>query len=432
MKLLVVNLHSSENAGDHALTRESIRQLRRCFEPESLVLSMNDPASGEPGEASVGSFITWLRPAGPDGTQRWRWLGFLQLLAALLAGLLWRMTGRLLPLGLPAEKQRLLRAFVEADAVVSCAGGLFYTSGRVGVAFLVTFLTMAYGWLLGKPLYTLPQSVGPLRLRWEGWLLGCIARRCRLMLLREPVSVAILEGLGAPPGRYRLVPDLAFAYTERDRTRAEALLRRHLGDAWGRVPLLGITMMNWGAQSRLFEGQAAYEAGVVAACRRFLAETEGHLFLFSQVWGPTEAEDDRIPARRVAAALGESGRVHLVDEPLDPPTLKGCYGQMGLLLGTRMHSNIFALSEGTPVLAVGYRVKSRGIMEMMGMPEWVIPIEEATPEALPARLMAAWQARERLRRQVAGRLPTIRAEAEAAVGLLAEDFFARSPREPVS
>ena len=43
-----------------------------------------------------------------------------------------------------------------------------------------------------------------------------------------------------------------------------------------------------------------------------------------------------------------------------------------------MHSNIFALSETVPVIAIGYLHKTRGIASMLGMDRWVLDIQTIT------------------------------------------------------
>ena len=47
MKILLVNLHSSRNAGDDVLTRVTVDLLLRYFPEAKLTLAMNDPDSFE-------------------------------------------------------------------------------------------------------------------------------------------------------------------------------------------------------------------------------------------------------------------------------------------------------------------------------------------------------------------------------------------------
>ena len=57
MKILVVNLHSSANAGDDVLTQETVRQLYAAFAGASVTLAMNDPDSYQGPAATV--VLSW-------------------------------------------------------------------------------------------------------------------------------------------------------------------------------------------------------------------------------------------------------------------------------------------------------------------------------------------------------------------------------------
>lgn len=416
-RILLVNLHSSANAGDHALTLESLRQLREAFPSAQITCAYNDPATAEPDVTALPSFFNWVRRRRANGTLAWNLpQGPFLMLTALLLGLFYRITGNMPRWWLTADQHALLMAYANADVVVSSAGNVFYSSGT-GLNLLVNYVTFAYGAWLGKPIATLPQSFGPLRRGWEKWVLGQIGKRTKVLLAREPVSARLLAEVGVPANRYRLVPDVAFAYREKADVEAGKILGRFI-QGNGAIPLLGITMINWGAQNRAFGQQEAYEDAIRATIQRVLAESEGQVLLFAQVWGPTPAEDDRIPARRVAATFANSGRVHFVDAELNPAHLKGCYAHLDLLVGTRMHSNIFALSEGVPVVAIGYFTKTAGIMEMAGLSEWMIGIEVATTTTLPDLVLQAWNERDALRRHVAATLPAMIANAASAAILI--------------
>jgi colanic acid/amylovoran biosynthesis protein len=184
-----------------------------------------------------------------------------------------------------------------------------------------------------------------------------------------------------------------------------------------------VTLIHWRAQSRSFDHQASYEDAIQAAIRSFLASLQGRVVLFAQVQGPTTAEDDRVSARRVLANLDDlAGQVVLVDRWVPPPVLKAAYGEMDLFLGTRLHSNIFALTEGVPVLAIGYQYKTRGVMRLLELEDWVLDIDSVTRETLVPLLRRAWAERERTRTHLRTVIPQAREAASGAGELIASDF----------
>ena len=252
----------------------------------------------------------------------------------------------------------------------------------------------------------------------------------RVILLRDITSVELLARMKMPSEKYHLTPDLAFLFSAPANPTGHDLLVRVGVDPDEQRPLLGVTLINWGLQHPRFTTQARYEAAVAAAIRHFISEQQGRAILFSQVCGPTPADDDRTPARRVHALLVESAwadRVTLIDEAVPAATLREAYGCMDLFLGSRLHSNIFALTAATPVVAIAYQDKTWGVMRMLDLAEWVIAIEDAEERALVALVRAAWTKRAEMRRQIEQRLPHIQAEARAAVALLRADFCREQP-----
>jgi colanic acid/amylovoran biosynthesis protein len=188
-------------------------------------------------------------------------------------------------------------------------------------------------------------------------------------------------------------------------------------------PFLGVTVMNWGAQNRSFAGQPVYERAVAAAVRHFVESTHGRAFLLPQCWGPSSIEDDRIPARRVAkllAALGDS--VTLVEHPLPAGRLKSVFGQMDIFLGTRMHSNIFSLSQNVPLVAIQYNHKTAGIARMAGIEQWVLDINHLDDQVLIEKLDYLWSERQQVRQALSLTIPELVAQARQPGALLASDY----------
>ena len=414
--ILLVNVHSARNAGDAVLNEAALAQLQTAFPHARLVLAMNDPESAEllqvEGITAVGSFTHWAKRGGREQTG-WAWGNLLRL-----AWGSWRK-------GKGGERSwsPLLHAYAEADLVASCPGNFLYSSGAIGLPFLLAVYSMAYAVWLGKPLVMLPQTVGPLRRWWEKRLVGWLVRHAQLVFVRDAFSLELVRGLvdTAASAHVHLVPDIAFAFPTPPLAPAERLLTQY----GIQRPCLGVTLINWGAQKRLFGGQAGYEAAVAQVIRAFVAQTGGQVVLFSQVQGPKASDDDRIPAQRVYEAVGDlDGCVVFITEGVNAHTLKAAYGQMDLFLGSRLHSCIFALTMGVPVVAIQYQPKTRGIMEMAGLGEWVVPIEQvaAEPDHLTHLLLAGWQARAALRHQIAKTLPVLVAQATAVATQIKEQL----------
>lgn len=403
MKILIVNVHSVRNAGDDALLQAAIQQLRQQFPDCTITLAMNDCARYAGPEKTVDSFLHWFRRVDFQGSplRAWRWFAIPSLLLRLwLSTLTYRWRGHLLLGLIPMQCRALLQAYAQADMVVSCPGGYLYSTGKLGLWLLVTLLTLAYPIWLGKPVYLLPQTIGPLQYRWERWLLRRLFPHIRQIYVRDDYSLTVIATSDIDHPQLYKRPDLAFGYQAERRAEGKALLQRLGVDPDYEQPLLGVTLINWAGMERSFRGQQAYESAVANAIDTFVAKYGGRAILFAQVRGPSIAEDDREPARRVQQLCALGDTVVVVEEEVTTTQLQSAYHLMTLFMGTRLHSNIFALTGGVPVLAIAYLPKTRGVMQMLGLAEWVVDIESIDGGKLVTLLDDLYTERATVRTQV--------------------------------
>lgn len=422
-KVLILNVHSTRNAGDAALASMTLDQLKDQFFPLEVTLSMDDPSSFSGERTTVGSLVTWLKDTSPAGKQHWKKWNLIWLVPVCLIPIIaYRLTGRAFYGFTPAKIRGLIQAYLDADLVVSEAGGFLYHSGS-GLTLLVALFSLALAVMSGKPLYIFPQSIGPFCKDWECRVVQWVLNRARVVMVRESISLQVLEKCGLRKDHCRLIPDLAFGFESAPAEVAEAWLVEQGIDPAHDRPLLGLTMINWGAQDIQFGWQDRYEAAVAGAARYFIEQYQGKAIFIPQVWGPLPSQDDRVPAGRVSFRLSDlAEHVHLIHEPLPPELLKAVYGQMDLFIGTRMHSNIFALSEGVPVIAIGYQHKTEGIARMLGWEDWVIDIQRVDEKELIQLLRRLVEQREDLRKKIQAQLPEIVQSSRQAGRIIAADY----------
>ncbi len=423
IKILLLNVHSSMNVGDEALLQSALGQLRLNFPGSNITISMNESASYSGPETALPSIYSWVHPISAQGETGWKFGRLIWLLPASLIpilSMLWfkRAIFWVTPLAL----RPILNAYLEADLVAGTPGGYLYSSGR-GVNLLLVMYTILMALLAGKPVYLLPQSIGPIKHGWERWCLRRLLEQVRIVMVREGVSLQLVQACKVRNPRVQLIPDMAFTLPGTALEEAEAWLGEQGIDAREERPRLGITMVNWGAQNKNFTRQDIYEQSCAAAARWFVEQIHGRVIFFPQVWGPTQDQDDRIPSRRVAEQLEDlAGAIHYVREPLPTTLLKTVYGKMDVFIGTRMHSNIFALSEAVPVIAIGYQHKTMGIATMAGIGEWVIDIQGVDEKVLVERLAALWEKRAGVRNQLRQTIPEIIHQSQQAGVMVRQDY----------
>lgn len=422
-KIALINIHSLRNAGDAALCTVTIQQLKECIPDCELTLVMNDPDSYSGSENRTLSFFSWAYQAKTKPILRLIWLVIITTVPALIQQYLNRTMHQLSP----EEIRPTIRALLEADIVIGIPGGNIYSYGS-GRALLYIAYTMMIAIFAGKPLYLLPQSYGPFRYRYEKVLFRWLLSKSRAVMAREAVSLEYLHEIGVPESKCHLLPDMAFAFDQTpDRDVAHWLNTSGAQPNHDR-PLLGVSVIDWGAHHKGFIDQSHYEAVIAETLRYFITKYRGMAFLFPQTWGPTEADDDRIPSNRIATLLpDQEDYVFVINQPAPAEMLKAAYGKMDLFIGTRMHANIFALTEFTPVIAIGYQYKTLGTASMLEILPWVVDIKRMDQEEMMMKIDALWRSRYEISEHLERKIPELVAQINKIARNIVNDYREQNP-----
>ena len=96
------------------------------------------------------------------------------------------------------------------------------------------------------------------------------------------------------------------------------------------------------------------------------------------------SDDDLITSNKIFELISKEyqSRVIVLDMNLGPKELKYIISQMNYFIGTRMHSNIFALSSLIKTIAIAYEPKTTGIMKMLKLSSYVINMEDVDSDKL--------------------------------------------------
>ncbi len=406
-QILIVNLHSALNLGDDAILQVTLEQLRKIYPHAQITLAANHPESWRRfGLTVCGSLTTWLASV-QDGRWRLHPNGlFWTPLFLAWACLLYRAFGKKV-LPSDAEQARLIAEYYAADLVFSCGGGNFSAHGALRPFFWWALLALAFPAGLGKPVIMLPQSFGPI----EGGLQRLAARavfaKTRVIMAREPLSEQFLRRQLGLQKTVLLFPDLAFGLAD-----VQPQLPHNLETIQGRLKV-GVTLMDRGAQTVSFHGQAAYEAAMLGLLRWLIEEKQAHIYLFVQCTGPGRDHDDRAITQRMACALNEhASQITVLQDFHSAPEIKAAYAAMDCVIGTRMHTGILALSAGTPTILIGYQPKTRGVMEALGLQDYYVDMEAVQAAALIDKTTALLAGAEKARQRSAPLLAQYRQQIE--------------------
>lgn len=399
MNILILNVHSALNLGDDGIMYETLRSLRSAYPNAMITIAANDPDSWQKYDNVhiVGSLTTWVVDSN-GGV--WRWRKPLMLIhAGLLMSIigLYRLFGLRLMFG-RQEQRRLLLAYYDADLVLSCGGGNFYAHRAMSPGFVWSILILALAVFLDKKVVLLPQSIGPIEGRFQRLLARLVFSRSGRILLREHLSLAFLKELKVRRPAV-VLPDLAFGLPSVMDAPNSLIQKRKA------LPRIGVTVMDRAAQEKRFVRQQIYEDALVSLLVRLRKDHRAQLYIFVQCYGPASGHDDRHSARRVYDRVSQQvDGVTLLDAFQGALEIRAAYKQMDCVIGTRMHTGVFALSNAVPVVLIGYQPKAFGTMTLFGLERYCCNIETVTSDELYEMVCEVLDNRAEIRKHVAQRI----------------------------
>lgn len=97
-------------------------------------------------------------------------------------------------------------------------------------------------------------------------------------------------------------------------------------------------------------------------------------------------------------------------------------GACDLMLGSRFHALIAALSSGVPAVAIGWAHKYPELLGEFGMERLVFDHDALAPDALVHAVMQVWDARGDYRAEISKRLPNVKSRSAAVFKRVAALF----------
>ena len=420
-KIVMTNGWSDDNKGDAAIVHGLIELIRKRDPGAEITLlssfSHRDPSFSRhyrltsqryPGIRVLGALL----PASSWGGRIGRRLRRVAFLVRGLWLLLVAPHRAKLGLGwsLSSEERETLGALQEADLIIAKGGHLYFSDGSLLglLGLFINLYPLLIGQRLGRTCLIYGQSIGPVKGRVHGWLLARALKRCAKVVVREQASFELVRHL-LPTTMRRHVEvswDTAFAIQPEP---IPAEIERMLPDRF-----VAVTLRQWhfpyAKDDRVakvtYQKYLKSMAEMINYCQRV---ERLRAVIVPQVVGPTKMEDDY----RAWDELAQHCESDLVEirADLTPGQLASIYQRAEALVGTRFHSVILAATVHTPAIAISYHGhKADGIMQMLGMKDFVADIGCLEADRLVGMLQKLLANRDRLRAQLSARQSEILAE----------------------
>ncbi len=377
MKIVISHVYSKHNNGDAAILSAQIAMLRRAFQhPQIHILSL-EPI--EDGYQFDGIQVVNAVMFGSVSPANGRIKKVILAVAMIIYTTVWAATFRVSHVALPLPRawREPMRVLAGADVQV-CVGGGYLRAKKGAVSTILLLLLFHQVWLakvLGKPVYLYSQSFGPYPQKIQMRIAATSLRRADLILVREAKSLALLGDMGVDGDRVVPVADSAFAF-QPDLTPGR--LTEVIGTDRAGEQVVGLTARAWLPP----EAQREYERSIAQFIDRLSQRDGFRVVVIAQVTATEQGDDDRLVGQRIQDMLGSRDNVVFLERQFSHYEIKSVYAALDYLIGTRFHSVIFALTSGVPTLAIEYEHKTSGIMQDLGLGQWVLPMEDVTADRL--------------------------------------------------
>jgi polysaccharide pyruvyl transferase WcaK-like protein len=390
MKIVVTHGYSDSNKGDLAITSATIQAIKRIRpDAEITMLStfkknskdfwyhnrmMKDegiaieegilPSPYVDGEKSLkNNLMAVMRLV----------VNVIQLKVSMYVPFLGKLFG--------GTQYKALKIMKQADLIVVKGGQFIYNDKedlRGNLFLWRTLQPLEVGIKLNKPIYIMGQSIGPFATDKSKAVAFNTLKNCSKLILREQLSYDLMKEQ-IPEEKLELAPDMAFLIKEKE-TRIKELKELEGKD------ILGITVVNWTfpEQQDVQLAKENYINNLVSAVKEASEKHSLTPVFIPQVTVRHHGKSDNDLIKIAQAKLKEENITsYFIDEDLTANEMSNVYKSCKILIGTRLHSCILALTAGTPVVAIRYQgYKTQGVMKMAGLGQYVHDINDVKKDEL--------------------------------------------------
>ncbi len=333
-------------------------------------------------------------------------VGLAFFLGSILGNLLWlfyyKCTHRD-SLYLAGSNHEIISEYKNADWILFCGGQNIVQVIPFPLPTFIALYEILFAKALQKPVMIYANTLGPFNFRWAWPLIRWALNKVDLITTREEISKEILKDIEIESPTF-VTADAAFLTPTISSKEARQLIEKGAGISGEKI-MIGLTAIPWHFPK---EKSAKKRAKLYNNYLEVLAQTadyiiekwDAYIIFFPQVMVPHKKDDTQVYPK-ILDKIQHKSQVKILTADYTPEELQGMYGCMELLLGTRFHSCILALSRAVPTIAIEYSGhKSTGIMKLLGLEEHVYKIETLTTPELIAEVEKTWKNKEKIRSKI--------------------------------
>lgn len=267
----------------------------------------------------------------------------------------------------------ILDKILASDFVVELNFGDVLTDTFYGrTVWLFNILRVGILRLSKKPLYMLPQSIGPFKFMINKALARIVLNGARLVAVREQYSLDCAMKLGIDKSKVRLVPDISFLVPLIPADKAAEILNSEGFSRKCNRPLIGILLSSLvltftDMRKRVFLRQ------LVNTIDRLIEEFNADVVFIPHVTSCDAGYFDCLRfSSLIKKMLRNKDHAIVLTKEYTVEELWGIIGLCDVIISMLTHPVIASLKLCIPTVAISYSHKTRGVMNLFGVEKYVL------------------------------------------------------------
>jgi colanic acid/amylovoran biosynthesis protein len=327
------------------------------------------------------------------------------------------------------RERTTLQAVLNADLICDITGGDSFSDIYGMGRFIKGYLLKRTCQLTGKPFVMLPQTYGPFKSQTSGWLAKRVLDHSALIFSRDKEGLKVIEDLIGPSDKARLCPDVAFTLQPHvpesesnllklRKAAIETLEDQRIAEDSQLIGLNVSGLLYFGGYTgkNEFGLKDDYVQLVKGIINYFCSSGNSKLLLVPHVV-PLDGsgENDLQACRKLREELPEELRLRVftieADEGrpfFDQCEVKYFIGQCDMMLGSRMHATIAAISQCIPTVGLAYSKKFAGVYETVGIEDCVADLRKHTNDEIMSIIKTTHQNMAEIKERLEKTIPEVK------------------------
>lgn len=353
MRVSITNCYTWLNKGDAAIVLGIVDSIKDYWKADEINLYTFSPKLDKEKYTKEGSVDTVYESVLNIHPYNNRSQKIAKILHVILKYLI-----ILLKIKLNKISDKKLKVLADSDCIIICGGG-FLGGSKIGS--LIHLMLIHLNQKLNSNVVLLGASVEPGSNLVINYLTKKVLNNCKVIVARETITMDYFNNNICDNVIKFIGPDFAFY----NKTYTSSVEKENI---------VGFTVRNWFSSKK---EQDHYELKISQIIKTIYKKYNFKFYYVPQVSFYTN--NDSIVADRISNFLND-GEIVMNTKDLSPNEIRAMISKFKFFIGTRMHSNIFALTMRVPTCAIGYEKKTFGIMNMFDLQDFVVDINDFTTD----------------------------------------------------